>query len=147
MTQTTPFLRGLSRVCSKEAAAHYDGGRLSSVIDLSMKEGNAKRYEADGTIGIVFSSLTVQGPLARDRASFIVSARRTYIDVLARPFLNVDLGEQDARLIAFPDLVDGSISIESTTKFHAYEILLRRPASNAFGARSDWLRSSRRMHS
>lgn len=64
------------------------GGRLSSVVDLSMKEGNLKRYEADGTVGLVFSSLTLQGPILKEKASFIVSARRTYIDILARPFLN-----------------------------------------------------------
>ncbi len=69
------------------------GGRLSSVIDLGMKEGNLKSFEANGTIGLVFSSLTLQGPIVKDKASFIVSARRTYIDVLARPFLNSRLPE------------------------------------------------------
>lgn len=64
------------------------GGRLSAVVDLSMKEGNLKEYKTDGTVGVVFSSLTAQGPIAKDKASFLVSARRTYIDVLARPFLN-----------------------------------------------------------
>lgn len=63
------------------------GGRLSSVVDLSMKEGNLREYEVDGTVGLVFSSLTAQGPIVDDQASFIVSARRTYIDILARPFL------------------------------------------------------------
>jgi hypothetical protein len=76
------------------------GGRLSSVVDLMPKEGNLRRFEADGTVGLVFSSLTVQGPLARDRASFLLSARRTYIDVLARPFLNRRLPEGQ-RLAAY----------------------------------------------
>lgn len=62
------------------------GGRLSSVLDISMKEGNLKRFEVDGAIGLVFSKLTVQGPLIKDRMSFILSGRRTYIDVLTRPF-------------------------------------------------------------
>ncbi|MDX1547976.1 MAG: TonB-dependent receptor, partial [Rhodothermales bacterium] len=69
------------------------GGRLSSVVDLGMKEGNLKAYQADGTLGVVFSSLTAQGPIRKDRAAFIVSARRTYIDVLARPFLNRRLAD------------------------------------------------------
>lgn len=69
------------------------GGRLSSVVDLSMKEGNLKQFQADGTVGLVFSSLTAQGPILRNKASFIASARRTYIDVLARPLLNSNLPE------------------------------------------------------
>ena len=79
------------------------GGRLSSVIDLSMKEGNLKEYEAAGTVGLVFSSLTVQGPLARDKASFIVSARRTYIDILARPLLNRSLSTGQKLVTYFYD--------------------------------------------
>lgn len=62
------------------------GGRLASVLDISMKDGNNKEYHVEGGIGIVSSRLTVQGPIKKDKASFIVSGRRTYIDVLARPF-------------------------------------------------------------
>ncbi|MCW3102816.1 MAG: TonB-dependent receptor [Bacteroidetes bacterium] len=62
------------------------GGRLASVLDISMKDGNNKEYHAEGGIGIVSSRLTLQGPIVKDKASFIVSGRRTYIDVLARPF-------------------------------------------------------------
>lgn len=80
------------------------GGRLSSVVDLSMKEGNLKEYQADGTVGVVFSSLTAQGPIVRDKASFIVSARRTYIDVLARPFLNQQLSEGQSFTSYFYDM-------------------------------------------
>jgi CarboxypepD_reg-like domain/TonB-dependent Receptor Plug Domain len=64
------------------------GGRLSSVLDISMKEGNNQRLEVDGGIGIISSRLTVQGPIKKDTASFIVSARRTYIDVVAKPFIS-----------------------------------------------------------
>lgn len=63
------------------------GGRLSSVIDISMKEGNLKRFGAEGAIGLIFSKLTLQGPIIKDRMSFIVSGRRTYIDVVSRPFM------------------------------------------------------------
>lgn len=67
------------------APANY-GGRLSSVVDVSMKEGNMKKYHAQGGIGLIASRLTLEGPLKKDKGSFIVSGRRTYIDVLARPF-------------------------------------------------------------
>ncbi len=62
------------------------GGRLASVLDISMKEGNNKTYHASGGIGLISSRFTIEGPLKKDTGSFIVSGRRTYIDVLARPF-------------------------------------------------------------
>lgn len=65
--------------------ANY-GGRLSSVVDVSMKEGNLKEYHADGGIGLIASRLTFEGPIKKEKGSFMVSGRRTYIDVLAKPF-------------------------------------------------------------
>ncbi|GAB4240527.1 MAG: TonB-dependent receptor [Ekhidna sp.] len=62
------------------------GGRLSSVLDIRMKEGNIKKMEYNGGIGTIFSRLAVEGPIKKDKASFIVAGRRSYIDVLARPF-------------------------------------------------------------
>ena len=64
------------------------GGRLSSVLDINMKDVNNKNYEVDGGIGLLSSRLTVQGPLEKEKSSFIVSGRRTYVDVLSKPFLN-----------------------------------------------------------
>jgi len=61
------------------------GGRLSSVLDVAMKEGNMKKLEVEGGIGLIASRLSVQGPIKKDKASFIISARRTYIDVLLKP--------------------------------------------------------------
>lgn len=66
--------------------ANY-GGRLASVLDVTMNEGNNRQYKVDGGIGVISSRLTVQGPIVRDTSSFILSARRTYIDVLMRPFI------------------------------------------------------------
>jgi hypothetical protein len=66
--------------------ANY-GGRLASVLDISMKEGNNKKFEFDGGIGLISSRLTIQGPIKKDKCSFIVSGRRTYLDLLMRPFL------------------------------------------------------------
>jgi len=62
------------------------GGRLSSVLDISMREGNDQKFQVDGGIGVISSRLTVQGPIVKDKLSFIVSARRTYLDVLSKPF-------------------------------------------------------------
>ena len=63
------------------------GGRLSSVLDISMKEGNDKNYQVQGGIGLIASRLSIEGPIKKNKASFIVSARRTYIDALIKPFV------------------------------------------------------------
>lgn len=69
--------------------ANY-GGRLSSVLDISMKDGNTKKFQADGGIGVIASRLTLQGPIQKNKSSFIVSGRRTYISELAQPFIKDD---------------------------------------------------------
>jgi hypothetical protein len=66
--------------------ANY-GGRISSVVDIAMKEGNNKKYQVEGGIGTISSRVSIQGPVVKEKASFIISARRTYIDVLAKPFI------------------------------------------------------------
>ena len=66
--------------------ANY-GGRLSSVVDVSMKEGNNKKYQVEGGIGIIASRLSIQGPIVKNKGSFMLSARRTYIDALVKPFV------------------------------------------------------------
>ena len=62
------------------------GGRLSSVLDISMKAGNMQEFHGEGAVGLLSSRLTLEGPIKKDTASFIVSARRTYLDLLARPY-------------------------------------------------------------
>jgi hypothetical protein len=67
------------------------GGRLSSILDVRMKEGNSKEYKGTGGVGLIFSRFAFEGPIKKDKSSFIVAGRRSYIDVLAKPFLNDDL--------------------------------------------------------
>ena len=62
------------------------GGRLSSVLDIKMKEGNMKEYHGVGSIGTIAAKLEVEGPIKKDTGSFMVSARRTYFDALFLPF-------------------------------------------------------------
>ncbi|MGB0431544.1 MAG: TonB-dependent receptor, partial [Bacteroidia bacterium] len=69
------------------------GGRLSSLLDVRMKEGNMKQTEISGGVGVIFSRLTIETPIVKDRSSLILAGRRSYIDVLARPFLNDDLSD------------------------------------------------------
>ncbi len=63
------------------------GGRLSSILDITMKEGNNQQFVTQGGIGLLSSHLTVEGPLKKNKASFIVSGRRSYLDILAKPFI------------------------------------------------------------
>ena len=63
------------------------GGRLSSVLDMNMKEGSKDKLHGEGGIGLISSRLTLEGPLVKGKSSFLVSGRRTYIDVLAAPLI------------------------------------------------------------
>jgi hypothetical protein len=64
----------------KGSAPAEFGGRLASVMDINMKEGNMKRLEVNGGIGLISSKLTVEAPIVKDKGSFIISGRRTYLD-------------------------------------------------------------------
>jgi outer membrane receptor for ferrienterochelin and colicin len=65
------------------------GGRLSSVIDIRMKEGNDKEFKGEFSIGLISSRFSLEGPIVKDKTSFIISGRRTYIDLLAQPFIKL----------------------------------------------------------
>lgn len=67
------------------------GGRLSSVLDIKMKDGNSKDFNVTGGIGSISSRITAEGPIVRDKCSFMVSGRRTYVDVFFPLFNNDDL--------------------------------------------------------
>ncbi len=64
------------------------GGRLSSVLDIQMKEGNNQHFESEGGIGLISSRLTLEGPIVKEKSSFLISGRRTYGFDLAQPFIN-----------------------------------------------------------
>ncbi len=63
------------------------GERLSSVVDIRMKEGNEKEFHGNVAVGVISSKLSLEGPIIKDRTSFVISGRRTYYDVLAQPFI------------------------------------------------------------
>ncbi|MDN5216158.1 TonB-dependent receptor [Fulvivirgaceae bacterium BMA12] len=60
------------------------GGRLSSLLDIRMKEGNLKNFSVSGGIGLTSSRLTIEGPIKKEKSSFIISARRTYADLFLK---------------------------------------------------------------
>ncbi|MCW3076768.1 MAG: TonB-dependent receptor plug, partial [Bacteroidetes bacterium] len=63
------------------------GGRVSSILDIRMKEGNSKKLAVTGGIGSIFSRLSIEAPIIKDKMSFIIAGRRSYIDALVKPFL------------------------------------------------------------
>lgn len=76
------------------------GGRLSSVLDIRMRDGNNKKFSAEGSVGIISSKLTLEGPIIKDKTSFIVSGRRTYIDVLAQPLIKLQSRDSNSKINA-----------------------------------------------
>lgn len=66
------------------------GGRLSSVIDMNMKDGNKQKFGGSAGIGLISSRLMLEGPIVKNKSSFLISGRRTYIDILTRPLMPKD---------------------------------------------------------
>ncbi len=95
------------------------GGRLSSVIDISMKEGNLREYHGEGSIGLIASKFTFEGPIVKEKASFLVSGRRTYIDLLARPFIKSQTDGDQTTGYYFYDL-NGKINYKINEKHRIY---------------------------
>ena len=69
------------------------GGRVASILDVRMKEGNSKQLAVNGGVGLIFSRLSIEAPIVKDKSSFIIAGRRSYADILAGPFLGDDLGD------------------------------------------------------
>ncbi|WP_341835477.1 TonB-dependent receptor [Chitinophaga pollutisoli] len=67
------------------------GGRTASVLDIRMKDGNNQKFGMTGGIGNIFSRLALEGPIQKDKSSFIIAGRRSYMDVLMKPFLKGDM--------------------------------------------------------
>jgi hypothetical protein len=94
-------ISGLTSVFNNEAVKSVDfykgafparyGGRLSSVIDITTKDGNMERWGGEFNLGLVKGGLNLEGPIVKNKASIMLSARRTWIDALWRPFTN-DIG-------------------------------------------------------
>lgn len=73
------------------------GGRISSLLDIRMKEGNSKKFELNGGIGLLSSRFAIEGPILKDKMSFIVAGRRTYFDL----FFPLSSDEQLASTVAY----------------------------------------------
>lgn len=92
ITETSIFKGGIP--------ANY-GGRLSSVLDIRQKNGNMKKFQGDGGLGLLSSRLLLEGPIIKDKMSFMVSGRRSYQDVFIRMSSNEDI---NSTVLYFYDL-------------------------------------------
>lgn len=91
------------------------GGRLSSVLDINMKEGNKNKLHGEGGIGLIASRLTLEGPIQKGKSSFMISGRRTYYDIIAKPFIKGNFKGG----YYFYDL-NGKVNFKLTKKDHLY---------------------------
>ena len=95
--------------------ANY-GGRLSSIMDITMKDGNKENYQVEGGIGLLSTNLTVQGPLEKGKSSFILSGRRSYIDLLVKPFIPAGISGTNYYLYDF----NGKVNYELGKNDHLF---------------------------
>lgn len=96
------------------------GGRLSSVIDIRMKEGNKHEFHGEGGIGLIASRLTLEGPIGKKKnVSYMVSGRRTYLDIFMRPLVKKQTNGEVDPAYFFYDL-NGKINFTLGKKDHLY---------------------------
>lgn len=92
------------------------GGRISSVIDVQLRDGNAKKFRATGGLGLITSRLTLESPIVKDRSSFIISGRRTYVDVLTGAVNRANENKEDYTPI--PDYYFYDLNAKGNYKFN-----------------------------
>ena len=93
------------------------GGRLAALLDVRMKDGNNKQFETNGGIGTIFSRLSFEGPIIKEKSSFIIAGRRSYADILARPF--VPLLEDGGKLNFYDLTLKANYTINARNKVYA----------------------------
>ncbi len=89
------------------------GGRLASVLDVGLRSGSKEKLKVKGGTGLISSRLTVEGPLVKDKVSFLVSGRRTYFDLITKEINEANAGKEDYQPI--PDYY----FYDLTAKLHA----------------------------
>jgi hypothetical protein len=93
------------------------GGRLSSVLDIRMLEGNNKQYCANGGIGTISSRISLQGPIVKDKSSFLISGRRTYADIFLK--LSKDEATRDTKLYFYDLNLKANYKLNDNNRLYA----------------------------
>jgi hypothetical protein len=110
------------------------GGRLSSILDVRMKEGNSKKLSGQGGIGLLFSRFAVEAPIVKNKSSFIIAGRRSYADILAKPFLKDGL--EDSKFYFFDLTAKVNYDFSDKDKLYVSGYFGRDVFSQGFGF--DW---------
>jgi hypothetical protein len=123
------------------------GGRLSSVLNMQMKEGDKQAYKAELGLGLISSRATIEGPILKNKASFLISGRRTYIDAIAKPFLYASKSIEIIPAYFFYDL-NAKLNYELNAKHRFYlsgyfgndkfSAFTKNDATNQFKAGLQW---------
>lgn len=95
------------------------GGRLSSVLDIRMKEGNNNELHGEGGIGLIAARLTLEGPIKKGKSSFMISGRRTYADAYMRPLIK-SMNDQGAEAGYFFYDLNAKMNFYLSPKDHLY---------------------------
>jgi hypothetical protein len=110
------------------------GGRLSSVLDIKMKDGNNQDYNVTGGIGLISSRLSVEGPIQKDKSSFIVSGRRTYADL----FLGLTEDFKDNKLYFYDLNLKANYKINNNNRIYLSGYFGRDILGLGSAFQSDW---------
>ena len=95
-----------------------------------MKDGNKKKVQLSGGIGTIFSRLTLESPIVKDKSSFILALRRSYADVLAKPFLKNSNFFDDGAALNFYDITAKSNFELNENNTLTYQVMLEEMFSN-----------------
>lgn len=98
------------------------GGRLSSVVDIRLNDGNLQEYHGNISVGLISSKINLEGPIIKGKTSFNFSARRTYGDVLLMPFVKLAAGSEgvDASMAAYFYDLNLKVNHKISDKDHIY---------------------------
>jgi hypothetical protein len=92
------------------------GGRLSSVLDIKMNDGNDRKMKYSGGIGLISSRLSVEGPIVQEKGSFMITARRTYADLFLK--LSADSARRQTRLFFYDVNAKASYRLNSNNRIY-----------------------------
>lgn len=113
-------------------------GRLSSVADINMKEGNMKITEGETSVGLIASSFSLEGPIKTDKTSFLVAGRRTYLDVLTAPFIAMSNKGKDSKFSGGYYFYDFNAKINHIFSNRSRLYLSGYFGDDGFRAKDDW---------
>jgi hypothetical protein len=90
------------------------GGRVSSFVDITMKDGNAETYHSNVNIGLISSKIMIEGPIIKDKSSFLLTARRSMMDIFLKPFI----GEKTPEYLFFDATLKLNYSFSSRNRIY-----------------------------